>query len=100
MGGTGFLSGGIKCKHLDLSDLGKPPVAAEVYTGEEEEKLQKMYTCIQKLEEKEKMITLLMLEGTSYPEIAEVVGISEETLRVRIHRIKKNLTLCVQHGNI
>jgi RNA polymerase sigma factor (sigma-70 family) len=77
-----------------------PPVAAEVYTGEEEEKLQKMYTCIQKLEEKEKMITLLMLEGTSYPEIAEVVGISEETLRVRIHRIKKNLTLCVQHGNI
>lgn len=77
-----------------------PPVATETYTGEEEEKLQKMYACIQKLEEKDKMITLLMLEGTSYPEMAEVVGIREDALRVRIHRIKKNLTRCVQHGSI
>ncbi len=77
-----------------------PPVAVEVYSGEEEEKLQKMYGCIQKLEEKDKVITLLMLEGTTYLEIALVVGISEEALRVRIHRIKKNLTRCVQHGSI
>ncbi len=77
-----------------------PPIPAEIYSGEEEEKLNKMYACIQKLEERDKMITLLMLEGTSYSEMAEVVGISEETLRVRIHRIKKNLTRCVQHGSI
>ncbi|MEQ9405101.1 MAG: sigma-70 family RNA polymerase sigma factor [Cyclobacteriaceae bacterium] len=77
-----------------------PPIATEQYSLEEEEKLQKMYGCIQKLEEKEKMITLMMLEGIGYKEISEVVGITEEALRVRIHRIKKNLTQCVQHGKI
>lgn len=75
-------------------------IAAEQYSFEEEEKLQKMYTCIKKLAERDKMITLMMLEGINYQEISEVVGITEEALRVRIHRIKKNLTQCVQHGNI
>ncbi len=77
-----------------------PSIAAEQYSFEEEDKLQKMYTCIQKLKEKDKMITLMMLEGINYYEIAEVVGITEDALRVRIHRIKKNLTQCVQHGSI
>lgn len=77
-----------------------PSIAAEQYSFVEEEKLQKMYGCIQKLEEKDKMITLMMLEGIGYQVISEVVGITEEALRVRIHRIKKNLTQCVQHGNI
>jgi len=76
-----------------------PSIATEQYAFEEEEKLQKMYGCIKKLEEKDKMITLMMLEGISYQEIAEVLGTTEEALRVRIHRIKKNLTQCVQHGN-
>lgn len=77
-----------------------PPIAAEQYTFEEEDKLQIMYACIQKLEEKDKMITLMMLEGISYQEISDVVGITQVTLRVKIHRIKKNLTNCVQHGKI
>lgn len=77
-----------------------PPIATEQYSFEEDDKLQKMYACIQKLEEKDKMITLMMLEGISYQEISEVVGITQEALRVRIHRIKKSLTQCVQHGNI
>ena len=77
-----------------------PPIAAVQYSFEEEDRLQKMYACIQKLEEKDKMTTLMMLEGISYQDISEVVGITQEALRVRIHRIKKNLTQCVQHGNI
>jgi RNA polymerase sigma factor (sigma-70 family) len=77
-----------------------PPIAAEQYSFEEEDRLQKMYTCIQKLEEKDKMTILMMLEGISYQEISEVVGITQEALRVRIHRIKRNLTQCVQYGNI
>ncbi|MDP2162373.1 MAG: sigma factor-like helix-turn-helix DNA-binding protein [Flavobacterium sp.] len=38
----------------------------------------------------------MVLEGIDYSEIAQVVGLTEETLRVRIHRIKKSLTQCVQ----
>ena len=58
-----------------------------------------MYQCINKLDETGKMIILMILEGIEYREISETVGINEETLRVRIHRIKKNLTQCV-HENI
>jgi len=73
-----------------------PNLANETYATEKEEQLQKMYTCIQKLDETGKMIILMVLEDLPYEEIAQVVGISEETLRVRIHRIKKSLTQCVQ----
>jgi RNA polymerase sigma factor (sigma-70 family) len=75
-----------------------PTVVAESYSLEEEEKLQKMYRCINKLGEKNRVIILMVLEGISYEEIAEIIGTSEETLRVKIHRIKNNLTQCVQHG--
>ena len=73
-----------------------PNVATENYSPEMEEKLSKMYACIQKLDEMGKMIILMVLEGMEYNEIAQVVGLTEETLRVRIHRIKKSLTQCVQ----
>jgi RNA polymerase sigma factor (sigma-70 family) len=77
-----------------------PTVVAESYSFEEEEKLQKMYSCINKLEESSRLIILMVLEGIPYAEIAEIIGTSEETLRVKIHRIKKNLTQCVQHGKL
>lgn len=77
-----------------------PQVVSETYSNEKEEQLQQMYQCIQKLEETNKMIILMTLDGIEYPEIAEVIGITEETLRVRIHRIKKSLTQCVQNENI
>ncbi|MFW0739496.1 RNA polymerase sigma factor [Flavobacterium sp. T12S277] len=77
-----------------------PQIVSETYSNEKEEQLQQMYQCIQKLEETNKMIILMTLDGIEYPEIAEVIGITEETLRVRIHRIKKSLTQCVQNENI
>lgn len=77
-----------------------PQMVSETYSGEKDEQLKQMYQCIQKLEETNKIIILMTLDGIEYPQIAEVIGISEETLRVRIHRIKKSLTQCVQNENI
>lgn len=77
-----------------------PQIASEPYSDEKEEQLKKMYHCIEKLDETGKMIILMILEGIEYQEISEIVGITEETLRVRIHRIKKNLTQCAQNENI
>ena len=34
---------------------------------------------------------MMVLDELEYKEIADVVGISESNLRVKIHRIKKNL---------
>lgn len=73
-----------------------PDVAAETYNPVMEERLKKMYSCIQQLDETGKMIILMVLEGLEYSAIATVVGLSEDTLRVRIHRIKKLLSNCVQ----
>lgn len=77
-----------------------PTIIAEPYSKDYEEKLKKMYGCIQTLDEKDRMIMLMILEGIEYADISAVIGLSEDTLRVRIHRIKKNLKQCVQDGNI
>jgi len=66
--------------------------------SKKEEQLKKLYACIYKLDELNRIIILMILEGLSYAKIAEVSGVSEDTLRVRIHRIKKKLTNCGKNG--
>lgn len=73
-----------------------PEVKADEYDTITEERLKKMYHCISLLDEPSRIIILMVLEGVGYPDIAEVVGITEDNLRVRIHRIKKQLSNCVQ----
>jgi RNA polymerase sigma factor (sigma-70 family) len=68
----------------------------EEYDATTDLRLKKMYACISKLEETARLIILMVLDGMDYGEIAAIVGISEDTLRVKIYRIKKSLTLCVQ----
>ncbi len=67
-------------------------------TAETDEKLSKMYNCIQQLDPTSKLIIMMVLEDLPYDKIAAVIEITEETLRVRIHRIKIKLTKCVQNG--
>ncbi|MEO9870678.1 RNA polymerase sigma factor [Ekhidna sp.] len=56
-----------------------------------EEMHQNLYTAIGQLSELDRLIIMMVLEELEYNEIAEVVGINEGNLRVKIHRIKKNL---------
>ena len=67
---------------------------------ETDEKLSKMYGCIDKLDPTGKLIIMMVLENLSYDKIAVIIGITEENLRVKIHRIKTKLTKCVQNGKI
>jgi DNA-directed RNA polymerase specialized sigma24 family protein len=73
-----------------------PERTDQEYDNSTETKLQKMYACIQQLDETGRLIILMVLDQVSYPEIAAITGITEDTLRVKIHRIKKALTNCVQ----
>lgn len=52
---------------------------------------QELYTAIGKLSELDRLIIMMVLDELEYEEIAKVVGISEGNLRVKIHRIKKQL---------
>jgi RNA polymerase sigma factor (sigma-70 family) len=81
-------------KEVKTSSLPERP--AEEYNYAQEQQLKKMYACIQQLDETGRMIILMVLEGLDYTAIAAVAGITEDTLRVKIHRIKKSLSNCVQ----
>jgi RNA polymerase sigma factor (sigma-70 family) len=75
-----------------------PDVVLDNDTKDKEARLNKMYDCISKLEPTNKLLIMMVLESLPYEEIAGIVGITEENLRVRIHRIKIILTKCVTNG--
>lgn len=67
----------------------------ENYTEEpsqKQEQIALLYKSISQLEENERIIITMVLDEIPYPEIAEIAGISEGNLRVKIHRIKHKLT--------
>ena len=51
-----------------------------------------LYNQIAQLNEIDRSLTLLLLDGYSYKEMAEIIGISESNVGVKINRIKKSLT--------
>ena len=60
-------------------------------TQDNSKEINRLYESISKLKESERIIITLVLEEKSYEEIAEITGITENNLRVKIHRIKKEL---------
>ena len=63
--------------------------------NEVEVRIKKMYDCINKLGAKNKTIILLELESLPQKEIATIMGMTHEAIRVRILRIKKTLSKLV-----
>mgnify|MGYP003675347357 CR=1 FL=1 len=55
------------------------------------ERLRTLYKHIERLNVLEKGLILLLLEGKSYKEIAEITGLSDSNVGTRISRIKKKL---------
>lgn len=86
-----------KAKHLtDLKEH------HELSTTEHPDKTQEtpyqeLYQAIGQLVELDRLIIMMVLNELAYPEMAEVVGISEGNLRVKIHRIKKELKKILNH---
>ncbi len=62
-----------------------------------EKQYQEMYRCIDTLSVTNKAIILMELEGLAQKEIAEVMGLKHEAVRTRVHRIKSQLSKCVNH---
>lgn len=56
-----------------------------------DERLVWLYEEIYKLDEIDRSITLLLLDGFSYKEMAGILGITESNIGVKINRIKKHL---------
>ncbi|MCD2258202.1 RNA polymerase sigma factor [Psychroserpens luteolus] len=86
-----------KKKPVRLSNhLNHIEASTENQNNDKELEFNKLYHCIGRLKPENKSIILLELEGVPQKEIAEITGLSHETIRVRIYRIKKELTKCVR----
>lgn len=80
-----------KLLYLDGIEFQQFPAA-----GEKEKNFSRLYQCIKKLKETDRMIILLYLEELPYREISGVCGISENYVAVKIKRIKQELFTCLK----
>ncbi len=79
-------------KHTDV----KQPLGKSTYTltethGSTDNLLDWLYEQIARLNEIDRSLILLLLDGFSYKEISSILGISESNVGVKINRIKKIL---------
>lgn len=58
---------------------------------EDRHRLDRLYAAIDRLDEVDRALVVLYLEEKSYREMAEVLGISESYVGVKLHRIRKQL---------
>ena len=76
-------------KRMPAAEL--PFDLAEPLEESAEEKLRYLYLCIAELEETERIIISLELEGLPQAEIADIVGLSSGNVRVKLYRIREKL---------
>lgn len=69
----------------------------ESISSEQEPPYQSLYQAIGQLVELDRLVIMMVLDELKYHEIAEVMGMSEGNLRVKIHRIKKTLKKLLNH---
>jgi len=80
-----------KSKKMIKTEL--PVNLAVVHEESQEEKLKVLYNFIAELEEIDRIIISLVLEDLPQAEIADIVGLSNVNVRVKIHRIKEKLAI-------
>ena len=62
----------------------------------QQEQLVQLRKCIKQLNEADKAVITLYLEELPYKEISDITGLSENTIAVKIKRIKKKLLNCLK----
>ncbi len=78
---------------LDSMTMGN--FGSEEGSGDENEKLISLRKCVKKLNEGDKAIVALYLEGLAYREISSILGLSENNIAVKVKRIKSKLLNCI-----
>ncbi len=77
-------------KHAALeTDLGQ--VASPAQGGSEARQVDLLYRMIRRLNQVDRALVLLYLEDLSYKELADILGLSESNVGVKLNRIKAKL---------
>lgn len=74
-----------------LNDFQEKEITSWLAEQDAVSELELLYNCIDKLNEINKAVILLYLDGNSHEEIAEITGISKTNVGTRIGRIKEEL---------
>ncbi len=82
-------------QRLPLEKVAHVAEADNTNQTSEHEKI--LYTAIGQLEEVERLIIMMVLEEEEYEEIARIIGVTENNLRVKIHRIKAKLKTLIEN---
>lgn len=92
-----FRSNHIKKRERFVSFKHQNIVSIETHDedSEQKEKLVQLRKCIGQLNKGDKAIITLYLEKLPYKDIADVTGLSENHIAVKIKRIKKKLLNCI-----
>lgn len=76
----------------ELSILYEREMPLHESSSQKDAQLEWLFAEITRLDKIDRSIALLLLDGFSYKEMAEIMGISESNVGVKIYRIKKQLT--------
>jgi RNA polymerase sigma-70 factor (ECF subfamily) len=82
-------------RFIRLDSLTIENFGSEERSGDENEKLTSLRKCVKKLNEGDKAIIALYLEGLPYREISNILGVSENNVAVKVKRIKSKLLNCI-----
>lgn len=74
---------------LEIEDL--PADSAENTLGEDKQQVDALYAAIRSLPKIDAALVMMYLDDLSYRDMAEILGISESNVGVKLHRIKKTL---------
>ena len=86
-------------RHVTLDEKSAQAPARESGAGERERQVEQLYAALAALSEADRSIALLYLDELSYREIADVLGITESNVGVRLNRVKKRLMEHLQKEN-
>lgn len=84
-----------QARTLRLESIHLEQMPSEEFGAEEEERYKALHQCIQQLNDSDKSVIILFLEDLPYKDIADVTGLTENHVAVKIKRIKTKLFTCI-----
>ena len=87
-----------KRKYLFLESLEFKEPSSNSDNDHEDQRIKALYQAISKLDKIEKAIMILHLEGVANEEIAEIVGITQNYVRVKMTRIRERLAKAIKNN--
>ena len=85
----------METKRKPFIELGDEALQIATSDLVQDERMLLMYEAIKKLSEVERAVTMLYMEDCSYKEIAEILGLSESNVGVKLNKIKSRLRTLV-----